>query len=198
MNDLEVMQRCESLIKDISTNDIALLTNFAEYRLMGLGRSFADGEDITQSALMAVMQGLEADKLGRHPRQQDVTNKDEFLKYLKGVIISLIQCETKTRKIKSYHQHIPIVDATGVTEEQGGIYLATNLPNPAEQAARDDEQDQLFAKLRQRIPQRLHRTLEQWEEVFQESDVIPVDRFRKHRVELRRIAREFFQELQTG
>jgi hypothetical protein len=191
----ESRKACEARLQEIREDDIAGLKNFAEYRLMSLGRSSDEGEDIVQFALAAVVQGLESEDLGRRPRLQDVVDKRAFILYLQGIIVSRIQCETKSRRIKAYHQHTPIAEDAGQAARGEGVVLRAPTPTAAEQAALNDFQSELFARLRQRAPQRLRATLEEWEKVFQDSDAIPSPSFRKYRVELRGLAREVLEEI---
>lgn len=191
----DVKQKCEARLNELSKEDLLNLTDFAGFRLLGVGRSSDGGEDLAQSALLAVVKGLELDKLGRRPRPEDIANKQLFIKYLKGVIISLLQNQTKTREIKAYHRHTPVADASGLDEFEGGIILAAETPTASQQAEWNDRQNQLFSRLRARAPQRLWRTIDAWEDVFQDSDRIPVKSFRKYVVELRNLAREVFKEM---
>lgn len=190
----ESRKACETRLQELRQKDIERLTDFAEFRLASLGRSIDDGEDMVQQALAAVVQGLESNELGRRPRPQDVADKTSFLLYLQGVIVSRIQCETKSRRIKAYHRHTPI--AGDVSEGiEAGICLVSPTPTASEQASIDDLQDELFTRLRKRAPERLRATLEEWEKIFQESAEIPAPTFRKYRVELRSLAQEVMGEI---
>jgi hypothetical protein len=162
---------------------------------MRLGRSSGDGEDIVQFALGAVVQGLESDQLGRRPRPKDVGDKESFFLYLEGIIVSRIQCETKSRRIKAYHRHSPIAEERDPDDRDQGMVVASPTRTASEQAALDDLQQELFMRLRERAPQRLRPTLDEWEKVFQESDEIPTPTFRKSRVQLRSLAREVLKEI---
>jgi len=191
----EAKQSCEARLNEIGKAEISALTAFAEIRLMRLNRSSCEGEDLVQSAILAVVRGLESDQVGRRPRPEDIVDKDAFVLYLQGVILSLLQCMTKSREIKAYHKHHQILDEHGADENERGVILASPTQDVAAQAEWDDLQEVLFSRLRQRAPSRLHRTIDAWDQVFQDSDRIPADTFRKYVVELRGLAREVLQEI---
>src|SRR5208282_6545428 len=100
MNSPLTTQQCETRLNELSKDDILELTKFAQFRLLGLGRAADGGQDLAQAALLAVVEGLETDKHGRHPRPEAVADKQSFIIYLKGVIKSLLHNQTKTHEMK--------------------------------------------------------------------------------------------------
>lgn len=189
----EAKQKCQARLNEIGKAEISALTAFVESRLMQLNRSTCEGEDLVQSAILAVVRGLESDQAGRHPRPEEIANKAAFLYYLQGIVLSLLQCRTKSPEVKAYHNQI--ADEYSPEENERGVVLASPTPDAAERAQWDDLQEVLFSRLRQRAPTRLHGTIDAWERVFQDSDRIPADTFRKYVVELRGLAREVLQEI---
>lgn len=192
----EARRKAQARLSEIGEAEIAALTEFAECRLMRLGRSSDAGRDIVQSAFLAVVLGLESEQAGRRPRDEDIIDKTTFEKYLRSVILSLVQCQTKTRHIKAYHAHYPIADGADEDETDRGIVLASPGPTAAERTAWNDLQCQFFSTLRSRAPQRLQRTIDAWERVCEDSDRIPADSFRKYVVELRGLAQQVIREIE--
>ena len=176
----EARQKAQARLSEIREAEIAALTEFAEWRLLRLGRSSDEGRDIVQSAFLAVVLGLESEDAGRRPRDEDIIDKAAFEKYLRSVIFSLVQCQTKTRHIKAYHAHYPIAEGADGDEADRGVVLASPTPTAAERAAWNDLQRQFFSTLRGRAPQRLQRTIDAWERVCEDTDRIPTDSFRKY------------------
>lgn len=182
---LEHKSLCELRLNELSREDLANLTEFAERSLVAMGRNPWAGEDATQHALAAILRGLESDRGGRQPRPVDVANKDSFLNFVRGAISSTLEAMSRKRQFRIEH--------TGLEEDMASIAVATTTP--ATQAELDDLRDQLFLRLRDRAPQRLQRTLDAWERVFTESDRIPAPGHRLYVGEVRDLAKEVVSEL---
>ncbi len=183
---VECRARCEVRLNELSPADITNLTEFAERRLAAKGLNPSAGEDVTQRALVAILQGLESDRGGRKPRLVDLDNKDSFLNFVRGAISSVV--EAMGRKWQFRSDHVPWEDGIARTGE------ATAL-SPSRIAELSDLRDQLFPRLRARAPRRLMRTIDAWEEVFTESDRIPAPVHRRYVTEVKGLAQEVITEL---
>jgi hypothetical protein len=187
INAEEVLQRCESYLNEITRQDIDNLTEFAECRLASLGLSPCSGEDIVQRAFQSVLRGLEMDQGGRRPRPVDVENKDSFLNYLRGAVSSKAEAATRRRELRHVHESY---------EESQGELDGGETHTPAQDAELADLSQELFERLRERAPARLHETIDAWEAVCLHSDRIPtVNGRRRHAGEVRQLAQSVLLEL---
>ena len=158
---LDSSARCEVRLNELSPADIANLTGFAERRLAVMGLSPSAGEDATQRALVAILQGLESDQGGRTPRLVDLENKSTFLNFVRGAISSIIEAMGRKRQFRA--KHTPWEDGMPPAADRVSL-------TPAQNAELSDLRGQLFPRLRARAPRRLKRTIDAWEAVFSESD----------------------------
>ena len=183
---VESRVRCEVRLNELSPADLANLTEFAERRLVALGLNPSAGDDATQHALMAILQGMESDQGGRKPRPVDLENKDTFVNFVRGVISSIIEGMGRKRQFRMEHK---------VWED--GIAVASEgaEPTPCERAEVTDLRDQLFPRLRARAPKRLRRTIDAWEAVFTQSDRIPARGHRRNVGEVKDLAQQVISEL---
>ena len=180
----ERRQLCEARLAELTPMEITGLTEFAESRLVTFGFPPSHGQDISQQALVAVLNGLETDQGGRIPRPVDLQHKVAFLNYLRGVISSLVWNMTRRAEFRAHPQWI---DALGLTQDSGGA-------NPANEACIKDLEEQLFQRLQDRAPARLQSDISAWKRVFPYADRVPA-RQRKNAYEIRILAREILQEL---
>ena len=183
---LESSVRCEVRLNELSAADIANLTGFAERRLAVMGLNPSAGEDATQRALVAILQGMESDQGGRTPRLVDLENKSTFLNFLRGAISSIIEAMGRKRQFRA--KHTPWED--GMPPAADRVTLT-----PARNAELSDLREQLFPRLRARAPRRLKRTIDAWEAVFSESDRIPARGHRRYVREVKGLAQEILTEL---
>jgi hypothetical protein len=183
---LECRACSEVRLSELSAADIANLNEFAERRLAATGLNPVSGEDVTQRALVAILQGLESDQGGRMPRLVDVENKGTFLNFVRGAISSIV--EAMGRKLEFRSVHTPFED--GMPPPSARVAIT-----PAESAELADLRDQLFPRLRARAPRRLKRTIDAWQSVFAESDRIPVRGHRRYVGEVKGLAQEIISEL---
>ena len=124
-----------------------------------------------------------------------------FLKYVRGVIRSLIDTDSQRAEVKATHQPIRDCGLGGDLGEADpgeancGVNVAAPMPDASEAAELDDIYIQFFTRLRERSPRRLQSTINKWEETVADARRIPVVKARKHSVELRRLAEEIMQEI---
>jgi DNA-directed RNA polymerase specialized sigma24 family protein len=186
-NNAEVLRLCEALLQQITEQDIANLTEFAECRLVALGLSPASAEDVVQRAFESILRGLESDQGGRRPRLVDVVNKEAFLNYLRGAVSSKAEAATRRRELR--HVHEPYEESLG--ESGSGA-----ADSPVMAAEFGDLAQELFARLRQRAPARLKETIDAWESVYWDTDRIPtVNGQRRQAGEVRQLAQSVMLEL---
>lgn len=182
----EFRGRCDERLNELSQSDLVNLTEFAECRLAALGLNPTAGEDVSQRALMAILQGLRTDQGGRVPRLVDLESKQAFLNFIRGAISSIV--ESMARKPESRNAYTTL-------QSELAERIAGPLPSPQETAELNDIKRQLFPQLRARAPQRLQRTIDAWESVFTESDRIPAPGHRSYVTEVRNLAKEIMSEL---
>jgi hypothetical protein len=144
------------------------------------------GEDATQRALGAILQGMETDRGGRVPRPMDLENKTSFLNFARGAISSIISIMAHKRQFRCEHK--PWGDEKIAAEDP-------SMLSPSRNAELSDLKDQLFRRLRTQAPRRLWRTIEAWEAVFTESDRIPARGHRRYVSEVRSLAQTIVKEL---
>jgi hypothetical protein len=183
---LESRTRCEVRLSELTQTDITNLTEFAERRLAVTGLNPSAGQDVTQRALSAILQGLESDQGGRVPRLVDIENKATFLNFVRGAISSIMEAMGRKREFRTEHR----LWADNVPASVDGTTLS-----PSRNAELSDLRDQLFPRLRARAPRRLKRTIDAWEGVFTESDRIPAPGHRRYVSEVKSLAREIISEL---
>jgi hypothetical protein len=183
---VECRARCEVRLNELSPADITNLTEFAERRLAAKGQNPSAGEDVTQRALVAILQGLESDQGGRMPRLVDIENKDSFLNFVRGAISSVIEAMGRKRQFRNEHE----TWEDGVAKSRDAVALS-----PSQNAELSDLKEQLFPRLRARAPRRLMRTIDAWEAVFTESDRIPAPVHRRYVTEVKGLAQEIISEL---
>ena len=183
---VECRARCEVRLSELSPADIAKLTEFAKRSLAAKGLDPSAGDDVTQRALAAILQGLESDQGGRMPRLVNLENKGTFLNFLRGGVSSITY--SMWRSPKSRTEDEPWQDGVSVANDKLAL-------TPAKNAELRDLRDQLFLRLRARAPRCLMPTIDAWEQVFTESDRIPSPGHRIYVVEVKRLAQEIITEL---
>ena len=184
-NEAEVLKRCEAFLREITAEDIANLTEFAQARLAALGLPPCSGEDVVQRAFESILRGLETDRGGRRPRPVDVASSEAFANYLRGAVSS--KAEAMTRRREWRHEPYEANEGTVETGE---------ARTPAMDAELADLAQEFFCRLRQRAPSRLMETIDAWEGVYLDSDRIPAVRGqRRHVGEVRDLAQSVMLEL---
>ena len=183
---LECRAFCEARLAELSRTDIANLREFAERRLAAKGLNPAAAEDVTQRALVAILQGLESGRNGRVPRLADIANKATFLNFVRGAISSVMEAMGRKREFRAVHK--PWQDGVDASCDRATL-------NPSQNAEVSDLKDLLFPRLRARAPHRLRRTIDAWESVFAESDRIPAKGHRRYVGEVRNLAQAIIAEL---
>ncbi len=98
----EARRKAQARLSEIGEAELAALREFAECRLLRLGGSCDEGRDVVQSAFLAIVLGLESEHAGRRPRDEDIIDKAAFEKYLRGVILSLVRCQIKTKQTRDF------------------------------------------------------------------------------------------------
>src|SRR5262249_16321446 len=124
---------------------------------------------------------------GRHPREADLTDRSSFIRYLKGVICSLVE-----GLWRSYENRFTFVSLESETLGAGGLTSHESAPG-------EDLAQQPFAKLPKKAPRRLLPTIRQWAAHWRECEVIPLaGKHRRHRQELRALAIKVLKEVSHG
>ena len=188
--DPEFRAKCEARLNELGDPELLQLREFTSRRLLRIGLSESGSEDLVQSAILAVLLGLENNGLGRRPKLENVETKDSFAKYLHGIIWSLT--DTRLTTVTSPQRHEPL-EGAGLGEREGGVVVAA--PDTTDVAGLRDFKEQFFLRLRPLAPARLQPTIDAWERDFYDCERIPVLKFRKYAVELRPIAARVFAEL---
>lgn len=180
---------CRELLQRLTLADLAALARFADYRLTRVGLGALAGEDFVQDALLTVLRGTSCASRGRHPRSADLADAGSFLKYLKGVIGSLV--EAQRRQYRHECPHEPIDDEGNA--DLAALLLTTNADSDA---TLRDWSDQFFKGLAKRAPGRLHDLIRAWERQWQQTNKIPLNgHHRRHRAELRQLAAHVYKTL---
>ena len=181
----EITTLCETRLNEITETDTNDLTEFAECRLVALGASPSHGEDVSQRALLLILQGLGTGQGGRRPRLEDLRDKPAFLNYVRGAISSIVHGMTTKSDFKAQQpprdDDAPALDAAD--------------DSPAEHAELADLRDQIFTRLRKRAQPHLQQTIDAWEAVFTESDRIPTPGSRKSAHEVRLLAKDILSQI---
>lgn len=177
---------CTQLIKELTQKELEELKAYARFRLIraGLPRDLA--EDMRQNALLAVLLGCRSDVSGRHPRKGDLADKSAFIRYLRGIICSLVEAQCRRQNRFTF---VPLdLDLIGHSE-----------PETKDRVAGEDLAQQLFRRLGQRAPEHLLPTLRQWAAQWRECSVIPLaGKHRRLRQELRVLAAKVLNEVSAS
>lgn len=181
----ECRVRCEARLAELTRADLITLAEFAEHRLASQGLDPSLGEDVSQRALLTILRGLEKDQGGRVPRLVDIETKDAFLTYIRGAICSIVEAMGRKRQFRIQHEP---------WKEENEVATDT-LATPATDAEISDLREQFFPRLRSLAPERLQRTIDAWESVFDETDRIPAKGHRRYVKEVRQIARDVIADL---
>ena len=184
---------CLGLLENLTDTDIGLLRNYAAYRLGRVGLGSCPGEDVLQDTFAAVLTGLSRERKGRHPRMTDLENKPAFLRYLKGVVNSMVEAER--RKLEHRVVHRPLAGDPDGGAVKNGICL-TAVVSPENDVELRTFRDEFFQRLRAKAPLRLRHLVDAWEEVFLWAEQIPLQgRRRRVRARLRSLSRQVLQEM---
>lgn len=178
-------------MNQLTQNDLLHLTKFAERRLNLRGLSASFGEDLVYKALNSVIRGLTSSNNGRRPRRIDLVNEAVFLNYLRGAVASTV--EAFSRRREHWYVHLAIA-SSGSPDEVGENEIMASLPDDR-RVEMIDLKKVLFAKLREQAPERLHRIIDLWEEVFYWAKRIPSDGSAKRTRQVRMLAARILQEI---
>ena len=185
--------RCAELIENIASENLMPLRYYAAYRLQRVGLSGQGAEDLVHDAIAAILNGIRHKKRGRHPLEQDLKSAETFTRYLRGVVNSLVEAERRRRE----HSHIHV----GMNEDfrEDDCFLGTQLVaevGPENDPAWRDFLDELFSRLRGRAPKHLLSMITGWQKESLWAVKIPLGpNCRRHRAELRKLAREILHGL---
>jgi hypothetical protein len=123
----------------------------------------------------------------------DLENKPAFLRYLKGVVNSMVEAER--RKLEHRVVHRPLAGDPDVGGVKNGICL-TAVVSPENDVELRTFRDEFFQRLRAKAPLRLRHLVDAWEEVFLWAEQIPLQgRRRRVRARLRSLSRQVLQEM---
>jgi hypothetical protein len=172
----------------LNRSDIQQLGAYARYVLRTVGISPELGDDIVQSAALTVCVGASMTAKGRHPRITDLENRVVFLRYMRGVVRSLVNTQRELREHRYSHIHWD-------EDLQNAVVASSSLLDDV--VFRD--LTAIFAKrLSTRVPQRLQSVVAAWSEEKFDCDNIPVRGLhRRLRAEVRSTAILVFCELQS-
>lgn len=186
-------KRCYELIESLNDEAYRQLREHAEHRLAQNRLWHTTGRDLVQDAIVAVLSGLENGRSGRHPRDEALTDESAFLRYLKGVLNSLVEAETRRRE--HHYAHKPLDGFENGFVDEKAIEVAAPATVDGDISFLDLVSE-FFRRMRIRCPTHLQRPLEGWHEVCGWSEEIPVRGFhRRHRAELKAVARQVSNEL---
>ena len=175
-------QTTAQLIRDLTPEDLGKLTHFAELRLAHFGLATDPAQDIVQQAIYLVLKGAETDE-GRRPRPADMENSETFQNYLRGIVNSIVEAGNRRSKHKAHPQSL------------NGLEEILASPNGYDHEFHDLK-SQFFARLRQRAPERLLATIDEWEQ--NPDGKIPITASRKRSAAVRAIAQKVARELGMG
>lgn len=178
----------------LTQNDLLHLTKFAERRLRLRRLSASFGEDLVYKALNSVIRGLTSSNNGRRPRRIDLVNDAAFLNYLRGAVCSTVEAFSRRREHWHIHQAIT---CSSHSDQISHDKLVAALADD-QKVDVIDLKKVLFAKLREQAPDRLHRTINLWEEVFYWAERIPSDGSAKRARQVRMLAARILHEIDPG
>ena len=174
----------DGLLDGLTQPELEDLAAYARFRLNRAGLHPALAEDVRQNAFLAVLLGSRSDLHGRHPRKADLTDRSSFIRYLKGIICSLVEARCRSREGRF----------TFIALDPE--LIGTGGPDTNEQAAIEDLAQQLFNRLQKRVPARLLPALGDWAARWRECNVIPLaGDHRRYRQELRALAAKVLEEI---
>jgi hypothetical protein len=185
-------ERCLELILHLDDQMKGQLREFADSHLAKRGLWATTGRDLVQDALLAILCGFQTGPHGRHPRAEDLADSSAFANYLRGVLWSLIEAETRKRRHWPAHEPLSAENNDGEDRE---LWLDLNAANPADETSFADLKNEFFRRLRARCPGYLMPLAARWESVFP-GDGIPLNgAHRRHRAKLLGLARKTLQEM---
>jgi hypothetical protein len=159
------------------------LTHFALRRLAHFGLDLQRYEDLFQTALCAVLRGIDGEAgEGRTPNQRDLESANTFKNYIRGVINSIAEGWARTHHTQRQWDHcsLELVQETLAAPQESQIEFR-------------DIKRELFTRLRQRASTRLLPTIDAWEE--SPDGRIPCVTSRKHVCAVKRLAQHIAREL---
>lgn len=170
----------------LSKADLSVLSNFASFRLSRIGLPAADGQDLVQDALLAVLKGVLNRSEGRHPRPVDLAGMPAFIHYLKGVIISLVDAQRRHRRTSCVSDSF----------EEQPAKRARLAGAHTQQVELVDFTNELFSRMLDRAPGHLRDLVRAWKDDWEHADTIPIlGRHRRRRREVRLLARQVLKEI---
>lgn len=186
--------RISELISGFKAFEKQQLEGFAERSLRKFGLTEAIARDLVQEAVLAVIVGLqEGRSAGRHPREEDLADSQSFVTYLRGVVHSLAEAQVRRREHR--YVHVPI-DSFPVDCEQITPFSAPS-DTPGQELIFRDFSKEFFSRLYARCPDRLKDMVHRWKAEAESALTIPLNgHHRRHRIELRSIARKVLSELE--
>jgi DNA-directed RNA polymerase specialized sigma24 family protein len=188
----EILAQCEARLNDLTQRGMDRLYAFAEARLLKLGVTCADGQDLAQNALRAVLRGIDSQgDHGRRPLAVDVASNEAFEAYLKSIIVSMSDFRlAEFRRQRQQEQ----LEQVGVMEDEGELTIPDKSIGADEEAGWNNYKQEYFSRLRRRVPENLQATIDRWEPVFLQSDRIEA-KYRKYAIRLRPHAAAVADEL---
>lgn len=184
----EVAGACLNLMAELSSADLSMLARFARFRLLRVGLNPADGEDMAQDALLAVLRGRDSSSTGRHPRASDLAGRCAFIAYLHSVIGSLVEAERRCRE--HCFAHSPLEELVALDNSHASISACDSSLEFS------DLKREFFRYLYRQAPARLQDLVAAWDQQCDDCERIPLlGRHRRWRVELRKVAAQAFRKL---
>jgi hypothetical protein len=175
-------------INRLTLDDLRSLERFAGHQLAKVRLSLDSREDLVQKAIVRVLAGTNG-RAGRHPRPDDLEAPSAFLRYLKGVISSLV--DTKRDLAENRFIHEPWEEECPKSDRDSAAESYVD-----QEVAFRDILDLFYHELSIRAPARLHRMLLAWKDQRFDSDNIPLQGcHRRLRAELRALAADVFREI---
>lgn len=185
---------CQQRLSQVTGDDLQQLYRYAAQRMAKLNLPSVSGEDLAHDAVRQVLHGTLVLDHGRHPRACDLVDVPAFLRYLRWVIHSLIEAEYR-RGAERYQLGL-VEELADLPDEAPGIQLVENV-TPRDLVGFSQLSQELFRRLKARVPERLQTLVATWESHSDLWQQIPSEgRSRKDRHCLRRLAQQVYRELQ--
>lgn len=182
---------CRKRLDQLTQHDLLHLTKFAERRLRLRGLLALFAEDLVFKALNSVVRGLTSQGNGRRPRAIDLVSEAAFLNYLRGAVCSTVEAFSRRRE----HRHVHLtIGCSRNSHEIGHDDLVAAVAGD-ETVEMTDLKNVIFAKLREKAPERWRRTIDLWEEVFYWAEHIPSEGSAKRARQVRMLAARILQEI---
>lgn len=178
------------LLEDFTPPVLDGLTLYARCRLVRIGLSADDGEDIVQDAICAVLSG------GRRPRPTDLVDQSAFRLYLQGIIRSLVEGLSRRRYVE---KRLLLPDGYDAEFDAAALRFGLPPPSPDAQVGVTLFAQDFFLRLKTESPKHLLPLIKAWADEFSWLGQIPLSgRPRSFRSRVRVLSQRIFYEMQQS